>query len=627
MHRLILRIVALGFFCTSLIRTNAGINDLQISNSSLVISVNRSNAAISVLDCRTQRLWTQQPTNHDFRLTGFRAKAREIEVALRHETSGLLLEARIKIERETPEFTISLDAKGAMNNQIYYPYPFATKSGDRLVVPMNEGISFPVDDKSIDPIRLVAYGGHGICMAFWGVTDGQDGHEAIIETPDDAAIRIARLDEELVVAPEWDSQKGQFGYQRRLRFVFFQSGGHVAIAKRYRQYVREKGRLKTLAEKLRENPHVDQLVGAVNIWNWDADPLEMVKQMRSVGIERILWSRGAPAEELRALNDMNVLTSTYDIYQDVMDPGNYPKLGETNADWLPDAWPGEIIRQADGSWRHGWGVDGKDGKRYDCGVLCDSCALPYARARIPADLAKNPYHCRFIDTTTASPWRECYDIRHPMTRTESRKWKMELLQYVSHDCHMVTGSETGHDAAVPYVDYFEGMLSLGPYRIPEAGRDMLRIWTNPPERVVKFQMGQAYRLPLWELVYHDCVVAQWYWGDYNNKMPSLWDKRDLFNVLYGTPPMFMFDKNIWAAEQARFAQSYSNTCPVVRAAGYAEMIDHRILTRDRNVQQTVFANGVTITVNFGSELFTLPTGEALPPNGFHVNGIPASPSR
>jgi len=259
---------------------------------------------------------------------------------------------------------------------------------------------------------------------------------------------------------------------------------------------------------------------------------------------------------------------------------------------------------------------------YDCGVLCDSRALDYARARIPAELATRPYLCRFIDTTTASPWNECYDPRHPMTRTESREWKMKLLDYVSHDCKLVTGSETGHDAAVPFVDYFEGMLSLGPYRVPDAGRDMQRIWNDPPERVAKFQLGQGYRLPLWELVYHDCVVAQWYWGDYNNKLPALWDKRDLFNVLYGTPPMFMFDKKLWETQKTRFVQSYRNTCPYVRAAGYSEMTDHRFLTADRNVQQTAFANGVTITVNFGTTPFRLASGETLPPGGFRADGMP-----
>jgi hypothetical protein len=88
-----------------------------------------------------------------------------------------------------------------------------------------------------------------------------------------------------------------------------------------------------------------------------------------------------------------------------------------------------------------------------------------------------------------------------MTRTDSRKAKMELLRYVSQDAGLVTGCETGHDASVPFLHYFEGMLSLGPYRVPDSGRDTARIWTNAPERVVKFQLGHNYRLPLWELVY------------------------------------------------------------------------------------------------------------------------------
>ncbi len=255
-------------------------------------------------------------------------------------------------------------------------------------------------------------------------------------------------------------------------------------------------------------------------------------------------------------------------------------------------------------------------------MTCDLRAPDYARERIPAELATHPYLSRFIDTTTASPWVECYDPRHPMTRTDSRRARMELLRYISQDSKLVTGCETGHDAAVPYLHYFEGMLSLGPYRVPDSGRAMARIWNDVPADVAKFQLGHAYRLPLWELVYHDCVVAQWYWGDYNNKLPALWDKRDLFNVLYGTPPMFMFDRKLWSANKARFVRSYQNTAPYVRATGYSEMTSHHFLTTDRSVQQTTFANGMTVTVNFGDTSYRTPDGATLAAGDFHVTGFP-----
>ncbi|KPK39964.1 MAG: hypothetical protein AMJ65_10995 [Phycisphaerae bacterium SG8_4] len=142
-----------------------------------------------------------------------------------------------------------------------------------------------------------------------------------------------------------------------------------------------------------------------------------------------------------------------------------------------------------------------------------------------------------------------------------------------------------------------------------------------PERVAKFQVGHKYRLPLWELVYHDCVVAQWYWGDYNNKLPAIWDKRDLFNILYGTSPMFMFNRQVWSQNKDRFARSYKKICPVARAVGYSEMTDHRFLTSDRDVQQTTFANGVTVTVNFGEKTYRLSDGGEVQAMGHQVSGI------
>lgn len=70
-----------------------------------------------------------------------------------------------------------------------------------------------------------------------------------------------------------------------------------------------------------------------------------------------------------------------------------------------------------------------------------------------------------------------------MTRTESRRHKMELLRLVSEEFNLVCGSETGHEASVPFCDFFEGMLSLGPYRVADAGRNMWRVPTQPEHRV------------------------------------------------------------------------------------------------------------------------------------------------
>ncbi len=599
--------------------------EFALANDRVVVRFHTGDATLTVVDRRRGTTWEQQAMSQGLVVTNARAAGGELRVGLLQVATGAGLGLTVRLDPERPEFTVTADGSADVALPLRFPHPFVSGPDTRLIIPLNEGISYPVTDEAVAPTRLIAYGGHGICMGFWGVVAGEAGLMTIIETPDDAAIRLDRHAGRLFVAPEWDARKGAFGYPRRLRYVCLARGGYVGMCKRYRVCAQEAGRLKTLRQKARANPNVDLLIGAANIWYFAPDGLAMAQEMQALGMQRLLWSNRASPDTLRALNAMKVLTSRYDIYQDVMDPANFKYLRGVHPDWTTAGWPKDLMRGPRGDWLRGWEVRGTNGQWYACGVLCDRVAPAYAARRIPDELATHLYRCRFIDTTTASPWRECYDPAHPLTRAESRHWKTELLRYVADDLKLVTGSETGHEAAAPYVDYFEGMLSLGPYRVPDAGRDMQRLWTEVPDAVRRFQLGQAYRLPLWELVYHDCVVAHWYWGDYNNKLPSLWDKRDLFNVLYGTPPMFMFTRALWEQNKDRFVRSYTQVCRVARAVGYAEMVDHRILTADRDVQQTRFANGVEVTVNFGDRAYRLPSGVVVPPVGFVTAGMPAAP--
>ena len=590
--------------------------DATISNEVLSIRAD-VDGSFSVLDRRTGKTWTQAVmAGKAVEVQAIHAGKDRIDLDLDAPKPERPFHAALQLDGAKPEFTVTLSGAGPLAAPLPYPYPFV--GGDDLIVPLNEGIRYPVHDASISPTSLVTYGGHGICMGFWGLTDGAAGQMAIFETADDARLRIDRAGGTLYGAAEWQAQKGQWGYERRLRYIFFDQGGYVAMAKRYRAYAQSIGRFKTLAQKRQENPNVDQLVGAANVWCWDG--AAVAKEMQQAGIERMLWSASDP-KQVGTLNELGVLTSRYDIYQDVMDPAKFKQLHYVSDMWPTAAWPADLVLDSTGNWIHGWSIEKWGGGMEPCGVVSDVRAVPYAQKRIADDLAKFPYRCRFIDTTTASPWREDYSPAHPMTRTQSRIARMQLLDLVSDHFHLVTGSETGHDAAVPCVDYFEGMLSLCIYRLPDSGRAMQERWTAPPpEALTKFQLGPEYRLPLWELVYHDCVVAHWYWGDYNDKIPALWPRRDLFNVLYGTAPMFMFDRAYWTQEKARFVESYRTTGPVARATGYSEMLDHRLLTPDAQVQQTRFADGTVVTVNFGATPYSAGGAAPIPAGGYTVTG-------
>jgi len=586
------------------------------------LKVEITNDVFTVTDKRTGRVWNG--TSEAFGM----GQSNRDSFNISHFEQLQHYKISVALVPDAPEFTVRIEATGSLDNNLAYPPPFASQSGDRLIIPINEGIGFPVEEQNINVRRLVAYGGHGICMAFWGQIEDATGAGmvAILETPDDVSIEIVpNRDSLLQVGASWETSMKEFRYPRQIRYAFFDQGGHVAVCKRYRQHAKEIGLLVPFTEKIKRNPNIDKLLGAANIWCWDWDwiggrqdwqgiKVELVKEMQSLGMERILWSGGGRAEELIELNKLDkVLTSRYDIYQDIMDPARFDEVSYVHGDWTTEAWSHDINwTDTDGTWRKGWPVDQKDRTlpRIHCAVICDAKTVPYARKRISKELETKPFTCRFIDTTVAAPWFECYHPDHPMTRSDSRRHKMELLKLVG-DFGLVCGSETGHDASVPFCDYFEGMLSMGPYRVHESGRNMLQIIDEVPPQIERFQINPALRLPLWELVYHDCVVAQWYWGDYNNKLPKVWRKRDLFNALYGTPPMYMFTRTNWNENKARFAESYKTAATIARVTAYAEMTDHRILSLDRTVQQSVFSNGVFVTVNFGEEPFQLPDGSVL----------------
>ena len=82
--------------------------------------------------------------------------------------------------------------------------------------------------------------------------------------------------------------------------------------------------------------------------------------------------------------------------------------------------------------------------------------------------------------------------------------------------------------------------------------------------------------------------------------------------------MYMFTRQLWRDNKERFVESYNIAAPVARLTGDSEMTNHRVLTQDRTVQQTEFANGVRVTVNFGNETFTMSDGHIIKALGARI---------
>src|SRR5574344_656187 len=601
-----------------------------VQNSTLSLSLNSAEQTFAVTDKRTGRTYTQRPGDlHgaitvscdkkndsvaftaidciDIRMLTFTATLDDDTI--RCELSDEYTSSR-NANSKAPD-ALSLRSIDSMSGTYAFPGAINVPANEYFVLPINEGISFYGNDPDMLTGDWYANYGHGMSMPFFGATDGKAGWMVVLDSSDDAGMRLSQFAGMNYACPVWDSECGSLGYTRKWRYIFVSDGGYVAIAKKYRAIAKQNGTLVTFTQKKAQRGQegarrIETLRGTVNFWTWTDGTAEFCKQVYDSGINHILWSCKGSPRDVETMNKMDgVLTGRYDIYQDVMNPKNFNKIWYVSEDWVTEAFPKEIAVREDGGMVEAWPVEEKDDpkKEINCVSLCDMTAPSYARKRIGEELKTHAFGARFLDTTTASSLRECYSPDHPMTHAQSKAARVELLGVVSKENHLVCGSETGADYAVPVCDYFEGMLSLGPYRIDDAGRFCDQIVTSYPERVTKFMLGEKYRLPLWELVYHDCTVSMWYWGDFNNKMPDLWDKRDLFNALYACPPMFFTNKKDFSQQQERFVKSYKASAAITYATFDTEMIDHQFLTDDRTVQQTTFANGISVIVNFGDKEF------------------------
>jgi len=580
----------------------AALAPITLKNDALIVVLDPKTLAAQVTDRRTGQRWQQRPAANGLVPSTIRRETRAVTVQAVDQDGESRVTVRVELDVTRPELKWRIEGKGPMGEDRSIPGAWVTTPASQHVVPMNMGIGFRADDPVMKGQWLVGYGGHGLSMAFYGQVDGAGGVLNIIDDPDDFLLRIDRENGRLEARPTWQAQRGQYGYPRRLRALFLPKADVTALALAYRQDAKARGNVVTLAQKAKKNPNVMRVARAVNLWNWTGDKLTLAKAVYDAGFRNVLWSGGGSPELLSAVKRMGFIPSRYDIYQDVMDPARLKDLPWIHPDWATSMWPDHLVTNAAGDLTKGWVVQDKQGKDVPCAVACDTEVLDLARERISGELKTHPFEARFIDTTTASEYRECYDLRHPMTRSDSKRARMKLLQLVT-DLGLVTGSETGHEASVPHLVFYEGMMSLGPYRVPDAGTNPPRIVDELPEDVLTFQLGPKYRLPLWQLVYGDCTVSSWYWGDFSNKHLGTWDQRDRWNMLYGTPPLYFTDPENFAAHRARFIQSYRDTMRVVPLAAGQPMTAFRVLTADRTVQQTQWANGLLVTVNFGAKPF------------------------
>ncbi len=564
----------------------------------LRVTFDEKDASFTVLEKQSAYTWRQQ-VSPGFSIDPASVQRSSSRLTAKVTGGGQSYLVTIALDQDSPQaFDLALELPGESYTRLpSYPFPFTASGKDWSYVQntSGEGMLMPLD-KPRDIFKQYGWSGG---QPWWGLTDL---HRAM----------SARLDS----FRNPDSHTGDrdatvYGLPLRIHYTFLAEGGYVALAKDYRNaFLHAHPEMKPLAERVAARPALGNLKDGLYLYLWGdnpADDLRLLAEMKAAGIERgmAVFSGRVPVD--RTLFDgIKKLGWVPGVYR--MPTGNLFHVSKQRG------WPNQLLL---GRLNPQTFYNSSRPQAWDriCARHRLSEWLPKAKALLTDPGAQLAY----FDTLVVQ-LAPCLDPSHPSTIEQNQQARLEILQK-SRDLGLIIGSGEGLAPtwALPGLDFFEGEMSLRTYADPK-----MRI----PSGAYQQDNGESYRadaavlldetrrIPLYQLAFHDYIAGTWVWRDSNYQSLAFAHKKDLYNILYGTMPMWHIDRKIWAARKEDLVASYRATAAVRSRIGFATMTDHGWLTPDRTVQYTDWDTGDRVIVNFGAQPFTRPGRPPLAGGGY-----------
>lgn len=465
-------------------------------------------------------------------------------------------------------------------------------------------------------------------IRLYGFTVGQQSLAAIVETPMDARLNVdddgrSAMRSVLTFGPSM----GTLGYSRSVRFVPLGAGGYVAVADALRQYLQRNGMWLSWEDRVAANPAVERLKGAfiscAGYFHDDgADQLAVMRAMKNLGFERgyLFSPRLCCFGDEWRVHGMS--------YNDVDDGAiaAIQDLGYVCAPFLQVEQAGPSIGQEKFAVR----ADGKRLLRWEVG---ERKYWEIAKWRVPSMLPQFDQALEgslgvHFDTLTAAGLIEHHGHRQ-YDHSGDVRLRMEVADYYRRRGKIIA-AEGMRDWANLHCD-----LTTSRTYLPTSDHT-----------------GRLWNAPLADLVYHDSIIrCNWEHHSYDCEegLSTLFRKRyhpfahELSDLLNATPPVLFLEGALYAYElkevtlpdgtkevendvtrshpvHKRFSDPLTQAalpkalrvCQLNMRHGTARMIAHRFVEGGGPlVQESEFASGLHVVVNFGDDPFTLPDGKTI----------------
>ena len=490
-----------------------------------------------------------------------------------------------------------------------------------FIIPLFEGSYIPAADKVwID--FLVEQGEidttSGLSVPFWGMDFGDKTLTYLIRNQFDNEITFGDKNEKLSLhfthrfKGNW--KKKEFGF-----IIVPGDSNLITPAKVYRKWLLDTNKFVSLKEKIRRIPNVQKLIGAAHIYLWgDGISTEMLEKLHAKGLKRLWlgidsWSKleGNPELIIRA-KELGYLVATYDSYNSIHSPDEKDTWDTAQFD-MELYQKGPIVKY-NGKKRIGFA-----GKGYK---LSPIAAKPYVRKRVAAIMKTLPFNSWFIDCDAYGELFDDFSELHPANQQDDMNARLDRMAYIRDKYNLVIGSEGGSAYAAAVIHFAHGMTTpviawcdpdlrrnkeskyyMGGWSPPE-GPQILTKQVPMKEKYTHVYLDPRFRLPLYQAVFHDSVIATHHWEASSLKFRGHVVSTELMELLYGIPPLYHINGKEFRNNIDRIKRHYDFFYPLHKETALLPLTAFSRLSPDGTVQRTVFGDKIEIVANFGKKVFT-----------------------
>ena len=503
--------------------------------------------------------------------------------------------------------------------KVFWPSPMEFDTDDGYtVLPKMQGVLLPAKWNGAVPCyqnwQLLS---RDYYMPFAGQVRKGSGYMIVVETPWDAHVKVDHTPGgDTVLVPYWRPSLGHFSARdkRKMFYRFPAAADYNLFAKIYRKYVQEHGDFVTLRQKFLQNPGAEYLIGSPVYHEAIATMIsEQSEAYNKEHPERNVYYNTFSSIEKRLRRLAELGFGKVYLHLDGWGNKGYDRLHPDLFPPCPEAGGSEGMKHLSDTCRelgYRFGIHDQfrdyyfEAESFDldnvaidanggyevynvwCGgpqtFMCPELCPQYVRRNYKKfDELGIQIDGTYLDVFSVVDLDECFNEKHSVTRKDCVKYRRECYDYLNTK-GIITSSEETVDAVLPSFV----LCHHAPLAVDELGSD--------------HGSAVGIPIPLFSLVYHDCLVVPWFGVGYKGGWHIPVSDSGLMYALLTGGTVYVSPR--MNEEECRLA---AIALDLQASLWDKELVSHEFIDNNPRLQKTVFSDGTTVTVDFDSDTFEI----------------------